>query len=429
MGASSEIPYPGSFNIDHELTAAFASAMDCLDPFEPNPVLAVAVSGGADSMALAVLATAWASARGGSTHALVVDHGLRPASAAEAKLTINRLTAFGISSHLLPLSGLAQGPAMAERARTMRYQALFQACRELGILHLLLGHHAADQTETLMMRVLRSSQTYGLAGMAALRETGTLRILRPLLKVEPAFLRRFLTVRDLEWVEDPSNYDLRATRSRLRQRLTAGRHGETGMACALSLAGRFRSHEEARAAAELACRVTIRPEGFALLSPGAIGSLALGCLLRTIGAQHYAPSQRQIVELAAKPVPATLAGVRILNAGRFGEGLLFVREEAAVMGGVRAAHNTIWDNRFRLLADGDMPKHAIVEKLGADAACFRYVSDLPSVVLRTLPAVRIGKVLETVPHLGYASSEHGRRMTALFDPPSPIAGAVFVPAR
>ena len=73
-----------------------------LGPYEPRPHLALAVSGGADSLALTLLARDWASACGGRTTALVVDHALRPASAAEAELTLRRLASLGIPARLLP---------------------------------------------------------------------------------------------------------------------------------------------------------------------------------------------------------------------------------------------------------------------------------------------------------------------------------------
>ena len=66
--------------------ASFAARLDRLGPFEANPVIAIAVSGGADSMALLLFADAWARARGGRCVALTVDHGLRAASAAEAQI-------------------------------------------------------------------------------------------------------------------------------------------------------------------------------------------------------------------------------------------------------------------------------------------------------------------------------------------------------
>jgi tRNA(Ile)-lysidine synthase len=408
------------------LTDAFSAAMDQLGPFEPNPTLAVAVSGGADSTALAILARDWVRRRDGALIALIVDHGLRPTSAAEARTTAERLAHLRIPSRILPLAGLSHGPALAERARIMRYATLTEACAQTAIIHLLLGHHAADQMETLAMRVLSNSQTHGLAGMAALRETQTVRLLRPLLRIQPPDLRHFLTATGTPWVEDPSNRDTRATRPRLRQALASTRD-TTILHDALSTVGKLRQHEEAATAAELSRRATIRPEGFALLSSGRITVAALRSLIRTVSGAPYQPSPAQITELAAQPKPATLAGVRILPAGRLGNGFLIVREEAAIGPPVPASPNATWDHRFRLIAR-HVPKAAAISQLGADAVHFRRQSDLPSAVLRTLPAVRIGEKLASVPHLGYECSENDRCMTMLFSPERPVAGPSFVPA-
>jgi tRNA(Ile)-lysidine synthase len=409
------------------LKAIFAAAMARLGPFEPGPALAVAVSGGADSMALALLAAGWVRQREGAIQAFVVDHGLRPASGVEASVTIQRLAGFDIPAKLLPLTTLKPGPALAERARIMRYQVLSDACAQANILHLLLGHHAADQVETLAMRVLRDSHTHGLAGMSALRETTVLRLLRPLLAIEPGLLRQFLAAHGTAWVEDPSNQDVRAMRPRLRQGFANMPGTENDLLAALRSVGTLRCREEAATADELAERVTIRPEGFALLSPNRIGVAALRFLIGTIGGARYLPGLAQTTKLAAQPKPATLAGVRILPAGRLGDGLLIVREEAGIGNPVPALPGGIWDNRFRLIAPRDIPEGVMIGKLGSDAARFRGRTDLPSAILRTLPAIRTGKVLAAVPHLGYINSENGVRATMLFSPRRPLAGSGFVP--
>ena len=113
--------------------AEFAAVMAALAPFEPAPRIAAGVSGGADSMALALLADAWARERGGSLLALVVDHGLRQGSGQEAAETRVRLNARGIAVRLLTIAGLAHGPALAERARAARFDALEGACAAAGI--------------------------------------------------------------------------------------------------------------------------------------------------------------------------------------------------------------------------------------------------------------------------------------------------------
>ncbi|HXT77991.1 MAG TPA: tRNA lysidine(34) synthetase TilS, partial [Acetobacteraceae bacterium] len=208
-----------------------------LGPFEPEPCLAAGVSGGADSMALAVLADGWVRRRGGSLLAVIVDHGLRAESAAEAAVTRDRLSGLGIAAQIRRLDGLTRGPALAERARMARLEMLASVCRDAGILHLLLGHHAGDQAETVMMRVLRGSGPHGLAGMAALREAGQVRLLRPLLETSPGALRAFLSAAGVDWVEDPSNTDMTALRPRLRA-LRADLAGEADGTVALCAAAR-----------------------------------------------------------------------------------------------------------------------------------------------------------------------------------------------
>jgi tRNA(Ile)-lysidine synthase len=120
--------------------------------------------------------------------------------------------------------------------------------------------------------------------------------------------------------------------------------------------------------------------------------------------------------------------VRILPAGRLGDGMLIVREEAAIGAAVPACHGAIWDGRFRQIARGVVPSGTSIGKLGADATRFRGCSDLPSAVLRTMPALRLGEVLISVPHLGYARQDGEPLMTLLFAPDKPAAGPSFVPA-
>lgn len=410
----------------------FAALMAPLGPFEAAPRLAAAVSGGADSLALAVLADGWVSARGGSLLALVVDHALRPESAAEAALTIDRLAARGIPARLLCLTGLHHGPALAERARAARYAALRAACARAGILHLLLGHHAADQAETVLMRRESNSGPAGLAAMPALHEETGIRLLRPLLGVAPARLRATLRAAGMGWVDDPSNRDQRALRARLRAALDDpdGTGPAIAALCAAARdAGTARARQEATVAEMLAERAAIYPEGFSLLSPGPIEPAALAALIQTIGGAAFPPHAASVAALAAALCPATLAGVRLLSAGRLGDGLLLVREAAAMAPPVAAQPGAVWDGRFRLLDHATPPESATIGALGADAAALRRKSALPSVVLQTLPALRRGNCVVAVPHLLYSAGVACASVPLVFSPRRPAAGAPFLPAR
>ena len=166
----------------------FSALLDALGPFERRPALAAAVSGGPDSMALALLARDWAAARDGSLLALIVDHGLRAGSAGEAALTVGRLAEAGICARILPWAGAKPATGIQAAARAARYRLLQSACRSAGILHLLLAHHADDQAETVALRRQRGSGRDGQAGMAAIREVEDLRLLRPLLATAKARL-------------------------------------------------------------------------------------------------------------------------------------------------------------------------------------------------------------------------------------------------
>ena len=187
-----------------------------LGPFERPPRLAVAVSGGPDSLALLLLAERWAAARGGSVWALHVDHGLRPESAAEAARLAGWLAARGIPCRILRWPGPRPASRVQATARAVRLALLEEACAQAGILHLLLAHHADDQRETVAMRASRGGAQAGLAGMAAVRETAFVRILRPLLDLPKARLRATLEALGQPWIEDPSNHDPRFERARLR---------------------------------------------------------------------------------------------------------------------------------------------------------------------------------------------------------------------
>ena len=195
----------------------FAALMAPFAPFEAQPALAVAVSGGRDSIALAVLAHEWAGAGRGHVLALVVDHGLRAHSANEARATRERLAALGIEAETLVWPGAKPATGIQQAAREARYRLLLEACRRRGILHLLTAHHADDQAETVTMRAAHDSGPDGLAGMAALVEHRDVRLLRPLLGVPRRRLTATLEARGIGWIEDPSNEDRRFERVRVRQ--------------------------------------------------------------------------------------------------------------------------------------------------------------------------------------------------------------------
>lgn len=192
-----------------EFDAAFA-------PWSDAAIL-LAVSGGPDSMALAAAAVEWrARAPGPPIAAAIVDHALREGSEAEARDARARCEALGLAVRSLRWNEARPGAALQERARAARYALLAQAAREGGASVVMTAHHADDQVETILFRLLRGSGPAGLAGMAASAARHGVEIARPFLEFPKARLLAYLAERGLAWARDPSNDDTRFARARLR---------------------------------------------------------------------------------------------------------------------------------------------------------------------------------------------------------------------
>lgn len=216
-------------------TIDIAALLRPLGPFERPPSLAVAVSGGSDSLGLGLLLSDWTARQGGRLHVLTVDHGLRADAAAECARVSEIFAAIpGCSTHVLQWLGEKPEHGLQAAARTVRYALLTDWCRAHGVLHLAVGHTADDQAETVAMRRSHGSGPAGLAGMAALRPANGVRLLRPLLTISRAAIRDWLRARGQEWIEDPSNELAKFERVRVRQSL-----GHDEARSLLELAERF----------------------------------------------------------------------------------------------------------------------------------------------------------------------------------------------
>ena len=284
------------------------------------------------------------------------------------------------------------------------------------------------------MRELRGSGRNGLAGMATISETASLRLLRPLLGVAPGRLRAVLRDRGLGWAEDPTNTDSRFTRARLRAaRADALGDGPATRALAAAAAadGQARRAAECYVAEWLGSAAVIRPEGFAVLPDGPWPPPALATVLRTIAGARYLPPPEAVAQISEAPGKAigrgiSLGGALLRPAGRLGPGFLICREAAAMAPEVPANAGARWDGRFRRQeTDPDLPGETI-GALGRDARRFRGNSDLPAAVLETLPTFRSPKgELVALPALLWPDPQmvHPRRL--LFHPPRPANGAAF----
>ena len=193
-----------------------------LAPLEATPSALLAVSGGPDSTALLLMAAEWAARRETTwIAAATVDHGLRPASAAEAASVAQLCERLGVPHRTLVWAGAKPSTRVQEIAREARYRLLADRARTIGAGTIVTAHHADDQAETVLFRLMRGSGVAGLSGMAPMSERDGISIARPLLGVAKSALIAFARARGVAFVEDPSNADPRYARTRLR-RLIAG---------------------------------------------------------------------------------------------------------------------------------------------------------------------------------------------------------------
>jgi tRNA(Ile)-lysidine synthase len=392
--------------------AELSDALAAIGGFEARPRVAVAVSGGPDSTALALLADRWARERGGAAVGLIVDHGLRPESAAEARLVAGWLSARGMPSEILRWADDKPARGIQAAARAARYKLLAGWCRRHGVLHLFLAHHRDDQAETHLIRRRAGSGLDGLAAMAAVRELRGCRLVRPLLAVPRARLVALLAAEGQPFVRDPSNLDPAFERVRLRLGIGAATIDDA--VDAARACGRARIARDAVLDRLIGRAVTLHPAGFAALDRDALATADDDCAERllarvaaAVGGLDYPPRRARLARLraglAAAPERArTLGGCRFVPwRGR----LLVLRELAAAGRPVCLAPGARlwWDRRFAVA----VPAAATGLTLGYLGRCGGRVAGqppagaLPPLVHSVLPALWDAHGLVAVPHLGF----------------------------
>jgi tRNA(Ile)-lysidine synthase len=215
-------------------------------PFVHAKALLIAVSGGPDSTALLLMATEWAKRRGKPRiEAATIDHGLRAESADEAKAVAALCARLGVGHRILHWKGAKPTSRLQERAREARYHLLVDHAKAIGAEAVMTAHHANDQAETVLFRLLRGSGVAGLRGMDLVTARDGMTIARPLIALKKRDLIAFANARGAPFIDDPSNADPRFARTRLRTLLV--RLGEEGLEPGAldRLARRARETEEA----------------------------------------------------------------------------------------------------------------------------------------------------------------------------------------
>ncbi len=293
-----------------DLPARLAAALG----HAPPPRLAVAVSGGPDSVALLHLAVA---AWPGQVSALTVDHGLRAAAAEEARRLGDGCAAAGIPHVLLAWAGPKPATGVQAAARAARYRLMGEWCAAAGVGVLMTAHHADDQAETLLMRLARGAGSGGLAGIRRCRPLAPgVMLARPLLDVRREALAAVAAASGWPIVSDPANRDPRHRRSSARATLAATPWLDAaGMALAAANLADDAAALDWTAAQAWDGRAQVMAAGVTLDAAGLPAALVQRLVARAVAeiAPDAAPRGPDLARLAARLATggsATLAGVR-----------------------------------------------------------------------------------------------------------------------
>ncbi len=359
------------------LIDSVAAALDARLSRDADRPVALALSGGGDSMALLHVAADWCARRGRRLLALTVDHRLHPDSADWTAFAGDAARAVAADWRALSWEGPKPSTGLPAAARTARHALLAEAAREAGARVILMAHTADDIAESDWMR----DQGATLGGLRdwspspAWPQGRGVMLLRPLLTSSRGDLRAYLAARNARWLEDPANADPRFLRTRARHALNPspdGRRGNprTGATAEVLRAGDGGSvtqeespdphpaHEEQMLAHLCAQPSPIgRGESWAglLLLPRVIAARTLAAALLSVSGQTTPPRGPRLAALHDRlssdaDVAATLAGARVQTSG---DHLLITREPGR--GGlpdIPLPPNApaVWDGRFEITA-------------------------------------------------------------------------------
>ena len=311
--------------------------------------IAVAVSGGSDSLALMHLLRAFAQQRKSKLPVvLTVDHGLRKSSARDAKQVAAWAKQAGLKAQILTWTGAKPKSGIEAAAREARYRLMGEWLTRHKIDTLFVGHTGDDQAETFLLRLARGS---GLDGLAAMRANAPwpvpgfagLGVVRPLLALRRDQLRTHLKTLKQPWLDDPMNADPAFDRVKIRKALVAlSDAGLTVERIASAAAHLARARESLEIVTEAVLARAVRAgEGGVLLDPAVlaaapreVGLRALAAVLMAVSGQAYRP-RFESLERLFDPIGGAPLGARpgprrpvLLPRGRTG---------GRVLGGVRAA--------------------------------------------------------------------------------------------
>ena len=332
---------------------------------EEFDAIAVAVSGGSDSLALLYLLSDWAHSSAKKLCVLTVDHQLRTGSKDEVAYVGALCKRLDIPHHALKWCDDKPQTGIPGAAREARYELMAAHCSTNNIQALVLGHTRNDQAETVLMRLKReAAHNRGLSAMAektlfSPTPGSHVMLCRPLLGVSREDLQSHLVQNNIEWVDDPTNMDEKYERVRVRAQLSDESNYSKQLIDYARLHGRSRQLTASRVAAFIDHHVRVSAfdcvsieRGALDAHPVAVSGLILQVLFSVVGGRDHLPPLAKVAEDLKRKEPSTLARVQL---NRTKTHLILHREARNLPASCQLGADWIlWDKRYWLLADDEM---------------------------------------------------------------------------
>lgn len=400
--------------------------------------IAVAVSGGVDSVALLILLYNWAQKQKIEITALTVNHNLRPQSGSEVEYVEKLSENLGIKCRVFSWNHANNFTNLQERARDGRYALMTEYCQQNGIFHLAIAHTKDDYTENFRIRTERKSSIFGLSS-SNINFINNIKIIRPLFDIPKHELIDYLTSNSIGWFEDQSNSSDKYHRNRVRKFLN--QQGQEFKQQIMKEQEKINTEvlPLSRLLVEaIAESVSFNKLAYAEINPSKVKKypdeikFQLLNFVLTIVSGHNKPPRGRSASLLANLLPSnelskTLHGCHIKSRNNK---LMVYREFGKVKpDNVNFADNAVWDNRFRLQSIIDLP-HAYVtnlsmkdyrelkKKLGNQNLGKLITDNDTQRILFTLPVIKRLEKLIALPHISYYDNEEtAGKFTFTFNPP------------
>ena len=384
-----------------------------------NKNIGIAISGGPDSIALTLLLNKFKNKYSYKLIAFTVDHQLRKESNQEAKNVKNLMEKFSIKHITLEWQNSKPNTKILELARIARYNLLAESSNINKINVMMLGHHLDDQIETFIIRLEANSGLNGLACMSELSKIktdfGNLNILRPLLPFKKQDLINICKEKQMKWNEDPTNYNLKYKRVRVRKiLLNSNLHKD--FKPVIDVYNKLKSNFDNILIYIIKNHIIFNKIGICQIDekkfqklPNLIKEKILIILIKIIGGKKYPRKTSNIKHLINKlskkeKIYATLGGVYIVkNKNKI---TLLRQFDSTVKNIPIKSKKIIWDRRFIVENFSEISNLYIgplTEKDYLNMIKLKKIirPKLPFYAIKTIPTVRVLDEIVSIPHLLY----------------------------